>query len=157
MQSSEICHNVGFNCNIATEIDSVFEVRTAFLRRLYSGLLAFLMAFTVFGNISTEVYFGGDIKQNDLAVQSFAFSSDHLQDDKHSLPMEGEDDVRAEEDENEDDEISKALDPFASLNSRNIGYAAQILTSANAQLHSREGRRIPLFVRYHCWKFDLNG
>jgi hypothetical protein len=114
------------------------------------------MAFTVFGNISKEMYFGGDSKQNDLAAESFAFSSDHLQDDKHSLPIEGEDDVRAEEDENEEDEISKSLDPYASPNSSDIWYAGQVLTSTSAQRYSCEGRRIPLFVRYHCWKFDLN-
>lgn len=132
------------------------QVRRTFLHRFYSGLLALLMAFTTFGYVPGESYLDGDESQKSSSDHTTFQSVDHFSADNHALPFEGEDDLRAEEDETEDDDSTHTTDVFAGLSSEPHGAFNFSVSWNNATLVAGTRKQIPLFVRYLCWKLDLN-
>ena len=132
-------------------------VRTPFLHQIYSGLLAFLMAFTSFGFIPESGVYETFNEASKISLSSFNEAATHIANDRHSTPIEGQDDLRAEEDDETEEEemlVSSDLSPIPL-------HQFQLDLSKNTEWRSTTfvqyvGKKLALYIRYHCWKLDLN-
>lgn len=115
------------------------------------------MAFTSFGFVPETGTFISADEGRQITLNSFTQASAHLTSDKHSVPFEGEDDLRAEEDDNsEDDEIVKGTGAYpVPLYQSQLEYTQNFVWNSATPV-PRSGKKRPLYVRFHCWKIDLN-